>query len=672
MSSTTTSGVSVADALAAAVEALGGQHRQGQLDMAKAIAETFDGGDHLLVQAGTGTGKSLGYLVPAILHALQGAKGDRPKRVIIATATLALQHQLIERDLPRLADALEPLLGRRPTYAVLKGRHNYVCLDKINRAEPEDDSDDALFSTPVSALGKQVKRLRDWTETTDTGDRDDYPGELDPRIWRSVSVQRRECVGASKCAFGMECFVEFAREKSRNADIVVTNHAMLAIHVVEQHPLLPEHDCVVIDEAHEMVDRFTGTATVELSARDVEMAASRCRKELEPVFVERLEDAAGLLDVELHILLNGDRGPIRVENVGGSFLLALTAARDAGHAALTAMNANKEKSEDPDVAAARQRAKGQVELVHDVAGKLLSLTQFDVAWVEAGERRPPVIRVAPLSVASLVRDGLFNKSRVVMTSATLTLGGSFDPVAAQVGLKVGERASGWRGLDVGSPFDHAKQGILYCPRNLTPPGRDGISDDVLDEIAELLMAAGGRTLALFSSWRGVERAAEHVEKLIDKAGLFDDLPLLVQKRGDRVGDLVSKFAADPATSLFGTLSLWQGVDVPGHSCTLVIIDRIPFPRPDDPVMAARARKIDEQGGSGFAQVSVPKAALLLAQGVGRLVRSVEDRGVVAILDSRFATARYGDFLRKSLPPFWFTNDGAQVRSALSRLNDAGS
>jgi ATP-dependent DNA helicase DinG len=660
--------IDVSTALSAAVEALGGEHRAGQVQMAAAVAEAFASGEHVLIQAGTGTGKSLGYLVPSILHAMQGAKAGRPARVVVATATLALQHQLVERDLPRLADALEPLMGRRPTFAVHKGRHNYVCLDKVSRKAPEED-EEALFATPTSILGKQAARVHEWIQSTDSGDRDDYPGELDPRVWRSVSVQPRECVGANSCAFGAECFVEAAREEARDVDVIVTNHAMLAIHVLEQ-PLLPEHDVVVVDEAHEMADRFTGTATDELSVSDVHRAASRARREVEPAFIERLEDAAALLESEIQALMDGRSGTVRIESVQGSLLLALAGVRDASHAAVTAMNANKDRSEDPDTVSARHRAKAAADQVHDVAGKLLSLTQHDVAWIETSDRRAPVIRVAPLNIAGLLRESLFAKSTVVLTSATLTLGGSFEPLAAQVGLPVGAKDRTWRGIDVGSPFDHAKQGILYCPRHVPAPGREGVSEAALDELADLLIAAGGRTLALFSSWRGVERASEHLTARLIDAGRAADLPMLVQRRGDRVGDLISRFAADPRTSLLGTLSLWQGVDVPGHSCTLVAIDRIPFPRPDEPLVAARSRKADESGGSGFAQVSVPRAALLLAQGVGRLVRGVDDRGVVAVLDSRLANAGYGPFLRASLPPFWWTTDGQQVRESLARLDEA--
>jgi ATP-dependent DNA helicase DinG len=244
-----------------------------------------------------------------------------------------------------------------------------------------------------------------------------------------------------------------------------------------------------------------------------------------------------------------------------------------------------------------------------------------------------------------------------------------DPMARSVGLDVLRRGEEWDELDAGSPFDYSVQGILYCAVDLPPPDQDGIAIEALDELAALIEAAGGRTLALFSSWRGVERAAEHVQRLFADR---PDRPLLVAQRGDSVAELVRTFAAQPRASLLGTVSLWQGIDVPGDTCTLVTIDRLPFPRPDDPVTAARAAAVDAAGGSGFAAVQVPRAALLLAQGVGRLIRSSSDRGVVAILDSRLATRGYGATLRATLPPLWYTTDRATVLESLRNLDRAAT
>ena len=296
---------------------------------------------------------------------------------------------------------------------------------------------------------------------------------------------------------------------------------------------------------------------------------------------------------------------------------------------------------------------------------------------------PASLYLAPLQVSSVLRENLLTKTPVIATSATLSVGKSFDSIAASIGFEVGRNSAeeeeddedesfepgeidpaNVQMLDVGSPFDFANQGMLYLPKHLPEPGRDGPSMDALTELGELAEAAGGRTLALFSSWRGVEMADEHLRKVLKEL----KLPIITQRRGDAVGPLVDRFAADPRSILLGTISLWQGIDVPGPSCTLVVIDRIPFPRPDEPVMAARAAEADEAGGSGFMQVSLPRAALLLAQGTGRLIRSIDDRGVVAILDSRITTKRYGSILLNSMPPFWRTSDAKIIKDSLKRLD----
>ncbi len=643
----------VDNALDAVVEAMGGQRREGQHEMANAVAAAISEGSHVIVQAGTGTGKSFGYLVPAAVHA-----ATTNNTVVVATATLALQRQLVERDLPRLAEALEPIMSRPVTFAVLKGRNNYVCLEKLNGTVPEDESE-ALFSTKRSELGDQVVAVRAWAESTETGDRDEYPDEIDPRVWRSFSVGRRECVGESKCTFGEECFTVKRRLQAQEADIVITNHAMLAIDAIEGIPVLPEHDAVIIDEGHELVDRATAAITSELTVSMVEKAISRVRKQIDAETVERLEVASETLDDAMREEALALGGPTQLTSLPKNVLLALTMVRDACNNAMSELAADRDK--EPSAMAARQQARGALEDVHDVAGSLLIAGAHDVVWLDPGENRAPTLKLAPLSVSGLLREALFNKTPVVLTSATLTVGGGFDSLVGSLGLTESTVVT----MDVGSPFDHAKQGILYVAKDLPAPGREGIAMEALDELAELIEAAGGRTLALFSSWRGVERAAEYLRVRLDSK----KFPVLVQRKGDSVGNLVDKFTADQASTLLGTVSLWQGVDVPGESCIQVVIDRIPFPRPDDPLLSARQRAVDEAGGSGFRSIAVPKAGLLLAQGAGRLIRGPEDRGVVAVLDSRLATAAYGRALRASLPPFWYTTDRPTVVSALTRLRD---
>ena len=643
-----TSAPPVADLLDLAVAELGGQVRAGQHRMATEIGACLDAGSGtVLVQAGTGTGKSLAYLVPAARFAT-----GRDEPVVIATATLALQRQLVEKDLPVVSRALTPVLGREVTFAVLKGRSNYVCLDRLNRGSPDPD-EPALFDSPTSRLGKQAARVQRWAQSTPTGDRDDLAEPVDGRVWAGLSISARECPGATNCAFGQDCFAEAAKARAREADLVVTNHALLAIHVQGDVPVLPEHGGVVVDEAHELVDRMTTALTRELSAVVVERAIARARKFLGPELGDPLTDAAGFLGDVLAGLPEA-----RLRELPDELVVALTALRDAGRAALTKLRGDS--SDAQDAASDRTTARAGIQAVHEVAADALRLDADSVAWVGGRSGGPVTLYLAPISVHDLLSANLFAGRPVVLTSATLATGGSFDPLADSLGCP-----DGWHGLDVGSPFDHSRQGMLYCAADLPRPGRDGISEQALEQIADLIDAAGGRTLALFSSWRSVERSEEVLRRRLASR---PDRPLLVARRGDAVAGLVRQFAEDPRSSLLGTLSLWQGVDVPGPSCTLVVIDRIPFPRPDDPVVSARQELIDSRGGSGFAAVSVPRAALMLAQGAGRLIRSPEDRGVVAVLDSRLATTGYGARLRQSLPPLWWTTDLPTVLAALGRLD----
>lgn len=660
----------VAELLTAAVDALGGQHRDGQRDMAAAVAKTLVSGEHVAVQAGTGTGKSLAYLVPAIRHAMA-----KDTTVIISTATIALQRQLVDRDLPRLADALAPVLGRRPTFAILKGRRNYLCLHRLSGPD-EVEPDEQLFDPfAVSAMGRNVKRLHDWAQDTDTGDRDELVPGVPDNAWRQVSVTARECLGAARCPVGTDCFAERAKAEAGRADVVVTNHALLAIDALENRAVLPEHDAVVIDEAHDLVDRVTGVATAELTAAAVAIAARRCGKLIDQAVADRLSEAGEGL------ALVGQDAPLgRWEHgLPPAVAGALRAVHDSVAACRTGLGS--ERREDPDNATARKLALALLDEVGETAARLLGAfveedpaKRYDVVWLaEQGADRTRVLRVAPLSVGGLLRERLFGERKVVLTSATLTLGGSFDALARQWGLPP-EKPSAevqepdpvpdpdkprWSGLDVGSPFDHARSGILYVAKRLPAPGRDGLPPAYLDEIAELVTASAGGALGLFSSMRAAKQATEALRGRLDQ-------PILCQG-DDATGLLVKRFAEDDKTCLFGTLSLWQGVDVPGRSLRLVIIDRIPFPRPDDPLVAARQRAVDGRGGNGFLSVSATHAALLLAQGAGRLLRGMDDRGVVAILDSRLVTARYGGFLRASLPPFWPTTDPEVVRAALTRL-----
>jgi ATP-dependent DNA helicase DinG len=636
------------DLLHAAVSGVGGVERPGQVAMARAVAEAVEKGEHLLVQAGTGTGKSLAYLVPALSHAF-----DSGKPAVVATATLALQAQIVDRDMPRVADALAPLLRRRPTYALVKGRRNYVCLNKLEGGFP--DEEEGLLSVgqvdaSAGRLGAEVVRLREWAGHTESGDRDELVPGVSERAWRQVSVSAHECLGG-RCPFVADCFVERAREAAKDVDVVVTNHSFMAIDSFEGRQMLPQHDVLVVDEAHELVDRVTATITDELTGSLVATAAKRAGRMSENT--SELAEAGELLAAALERVEEG-----RMVGVPDAVGLALARVRD------TARQVQSDLKPPPgtEVDGARQVARAAVDEVHENAERILEERELDVVWLAHDPRRGPVLRVAPMSVAALVREKVFDDRTLVLTSATLELGGTFDAVAGTIGLR-GDGAPAWRGLDVGSPFDYPKQAIAYVAAHLPPPGRDGTSEAALDEIEELVRAAGGRTLGLFSSTRAAQHAAE-----VMRARLGDEFPVLCQGE-DQITTLVRQFARSARTCLFGTLTLWQGVDVPGSSCQLVIIDRIPFPRPDDPLASARSQAIARMGGNGFMAVSATHAALRLAQGAGRLVRRADDRGVVAFLDSRMMTARYAGFLQRSLPPFYPTTDTQMVLAALGRLDE---
>ncbi|MGC4890292.1 ATP-dependent DNA helicase [Micromonospora sp. DT227] len=683
--------------LAAAVGAVpGGATRPGQQLMAEAIERSIASGEHLLVQAGTGTGKSLAYLAPALTV-------DGP--VVVSTATLALQSQLVDHDLPRLADAVEPVLGRRPTFAVLKGRHHYLCLARLD-SSVEDEPDDALFDAPrpggtkwlgeAGRLGKQVQRLRDWAEETATGDRDELDPGVDDQVWRSVSMPARECVGASRCPFGQECFAEASRARAREADLVVTNHSLLAVDMLAGRHIVPPHRLLVVDEAHELADRVSSAAQAELVPELIDRSTRRARPLLRPDHADRLTEAGDALAVGL---AEAPAGRLTA-GLPPALREACTLLDSATRAALEAIG--DVKADDPDPVR-KQQAKAVLDELSTTAQRLLEEGDHDVAWVEKpenGSRRALV--VAPLSVAGTLATHLYDERTVVATSATLALGGRFDTVARALGLDApppappspaaaaaataaaagrgtdpapvasteGSRAAigtvpategpGWRSLDVGSPFDYARQGILYVAAHLPRPSVSGLPTAAGEELLALVGALGGRTLGLFSSRRAAQQAAELLRARTD-------LPVLLQGE-EALPLLVRRFRQERESCLFGVMSLWQGVDVPGDACQLVVIDRLPFPRPDEPLAAARAAAVDAGGGSGFAAVSVPIAAVRLAQGVGRLIRATGDRGVVAVLDSRLETARgYGPFLRRSLPPFWYTTRPEVARGALERL-----
>lgn len=657
-----------ADTLAAAVAAIGGTPRPGQQAMCDQVMRSLVDGAHLLVQAGTGTGKSLGYLAPALVWATQ-----TEQTVLVATATLALQAQLAEKDIPVATGALAGVLGREPRTEILKGRSNYACLLRVRDGSGVEQ--DSLLGgaelvqavrgsqgESTSVLGAEVVALREWAEAEaragGLADRDNAPSHS-AQAWAQVSVPVRECLGAAKCRYGQECFVEESRARARQADLVVTNHALLAINAMHGGTALPEHAAVIIDEAHELASRVTSAASDELSPQQIERVAKRSASWLDDDLAVELLEVADSFAASLD-----EAKPGRITEPGSLAIQAAQLVREASRRAVSAMTAGSGQGAEPE----RTQASAAMKEIFDIAERIGKLNDFDVVWLSERERFGRQLNVAPLSVAGLMREKVLGESTTILTSATLKLGDSFDAMARSVGLRPEDRIedtepaddSQWRGLDVGSPFDYPRQGILYVATGLANPGRDGIGPDALGELAELIWAADGRTLGLFASQRSAEAAADHLR------AQFPALNVLCQGEA-QLSELTRTFISDERSCLLGTLSLWQGIDVPGHACRLVVMDKIPFPRPDDPLMQARQQAVVEAGGNGFMQVTAAHAALLLAQGAGRLIRRDSDRGVVAILDPRLMKARYGGYLRSSLPPFWVTTDAEVVTQALQRL-----
>ncbi|MDR2895075.1 MAG: ATP-dependent DNA helicase [Propionibacteriaceae bacterium] len=639
--------------LLAAVERLGGSPRDGQIEMAACIDRSWTVGHHAMIQAGTGTGKSLGYLVPAVATLCQATD---QAQVVVATATLALQTQLANKDLPTVLAAADDLDLPAISWSVLKGAANYICLLKTRDA-PLDPSelqpsltdvnpDPAQAST--SDLGGQVLELRSWAKTmvkqAKIADRDEAPSHS-PRAWAQVSVNGRECIGSS-CPYVNQCFVMAARERSAKSQLVITNHALVAVEAergwASLHP-----EALIIDEAHELESRVTTARTAELRPSAIDRLTRLVKARLTDATLDSLIGAAQRFADALEMTPAGRLQPGEVTQAAGDLRASLRQV----------ISGLGKDDADPHAEQLSSEAQGLFEACERVA----ALSEDDVVWVAKNQAYGVEVLVAPLSVAQAIRGSILDHQPTVLTSATLALAGSFDAINRSVGLPAdGSDADECDRIDVGSPFDYASQGICYIGADLEPPGRDGPTDATLTEVVDLVEASGGHALGLFSSMRAAQLAADHLRSTTS-------IPVLVQGEG-HLPELIRQFLDDGRTCLFGTISLWQGVDAPGSTCHLVIVDRIPFPRPDEPLIRARQDQVSRHGGNGFMQVAASHAALMLAQGTGRLIRSVSDRGVVAILDSRLATARYGRFLLAAMPPLWRTTDRALVLAALRRLN----
>jgi ATP-dependent DNA helicase DinG len=609
----------VAGALGKVVARLpgGGEARPGQVRMAEAVARALLERRHLVVQAGTGTGKSLAYLVPAILSG---------QRVVVATATKALQDQLANKDLPFLTEHL----GWPFEAAVLKGRSNYLCKQR-GREVAGGDGQLELDADELTGLSQEVALMLAWAAESPTGDRAELDFEPRPRAWAQLSVSAVECPGANKCPIGDDCFAEKARRRAAEADVIVVNTALYGMHLLSGGHLLPEHDVVVFDEAHHLEDVAATSLGLELAAGRFTALGRMSLGLLDQGHKEAasaVEDAGAKLEAAL-IPLHGAAvaGVADGEGLADEGLSAAVAVAAERVRALSSAlrGAGGDDPGDGRKARAQQAASHLAGDLAVVAG----LPPTHVAWVE-GQPHSPVLRIALVDVARLLAEQLWGEITAVLTSATIPPG-----LPDRLGLPKAQTDV----VDVGSPFRYREQALLYVPKRMPPPPGERWEAAVIDELAWLIDAAGGRALALFTSYRGMERAAQ---------ALAGQLPgrLLTQLDLPKPA-LVKAFTEDETSSLFATMGFWQGIDVPGPSLSLVCIDRLPFPRPDEPLTQARR---DRAGPDAFNVVDIPRAATLLAQGAGRLIRTAEDRGVVAVLDPRLATRRYRAALLLPVPP----------------------
>lgn len=619
------------DAVTAALPAA--EERAGQREMAELVAESLARGRHLVVQAGTGTGKTLAYLVPAIVSG---------RRTVVATATKALQDQLATKDLPFLAAELAEL-GHDVDWAVLKGRSNYLCLQRLREmSQPATGQLELEDMSPLNRV--EIRKLAEWAGSTRTGDQAELDWSPNDSTWRAVSVGSDECPGADRCPVGQECFAEQARRRAQASDVVVVNTYLYGLHVGSGGAILPEHDVVVFDEAHVLEDTMSDTVGVQVApGRFVSVGATVRRFLDDPQLVGSITDLAQLFRDALT--------PFFGQRLATPLPEPVVEALQEAQLRLTRVGEAIQRIETSveDAQQRKLRAQRMVTRSMEAIEAALAASDGTVPFV-SGSRDAPRLEIAPLDVGPTLDAGVWQERTAILTSATIP--GS---LARRVGLPA-ERTSE---ADVGSPFDYDQQALLYCAVHLPPPKSPGFRPAVADELVAMIQAAGGRTLALFTSWAAMDDAVAAVGDRVD-------VPILTQRDLPKPA-LVQAFTESEETCLFATTGMFQGVDVPGRTLSLVVIDKLPFPRPDDPLLSARREQL---GPAAFGEIDVPRAATLLAQACGRLIRNSTDHGVVAVLDSRLGTARYRWDIVKALPPMKRTRHRDEVERFLREIRDA--
>jgi ATP-dependent DNA helicase DinG len=611
--------------------------REQQLAMADAVARAIDERGQLLAEAGTGTGKTFAYLVPALLS---GGK------VVVSTGTKTLQDQLFQRDLPLVRDALKVPV----TVALLKGRANYVCHYHLERARQE-----GVFAS--RADGRYLKRIESFARTSTTGDKAELADVPDNAgIWAQVTSTRENCLGGECPNYG-ECFVMNARKEALAADVVVINHHLFFADVVLKddglNELLPACNTVILDEAHQLPDTATLFFGEELSAgqlselaRDAELEGLRTARDYAPL----PEAAQGVVQALRRVRLAAGETPGKSPRAAALRRPDFSDALDALAAALEllASELSRQAERSDPMALCAQRAT-------DAAARLTRWRDGDdpdwIRWVDITTRGWQ-LHASPLSIADIFARQIADTARSwIFTSATLAVGGDFTLYQRELGL-VHAATGCWD-----SPFDYSAQALLYLPRELPEPNSFEHTDAVVAAALPVLKASRGRAFLLFTTLRALGRARETIAAALAREGL--DYPLLVQGEGSR-SELLSRFRVLGNAVLLGSQSFWEGVDVQGEALSLVIIDKLPFAPPDDPLFAARLDHIARAGGNPFLDYQLPQAAISLKQGAGRLIRSESDRGVLMICDRRLADKPYGRRILQALPPMRRTRELADV------------
>ena len=602
----------------------GAEERQGQIDMSHAIAESLAAGKSIIVQAGTGTGKSLGYLVPALLAG---------KKTVVATATKALQDQLNRNDLPLLHEHLDVPFS----WAVVKGRNNYICQQRVT--ELRDDSGQLELEGIGDSAKQEIQELIAWSSTTTTGDFEELQALPSERAKTALSVGADECPGKNKCSVGEKCFAEKARESANTADVIVVNIHLYGNHIASGENILPEHEVVIFDEAHQIESVFSDTAGVNLSSGRFSSLASSIRKVIaDPNVTNKLEEY-GLLFSGATGHFHGQRLPTPLpQKISDPLGLArieimslISMLRDL-------------KTDNEQVQQKSYRAQTQAMRLTEALDIALGTIEGYVAYVEGSPERPQ-LKISPLHVGEVLNNSVWSSHAAVLTSATV-------PYAMPE--RVGLNTEGTEVLTVDSPFNYEKNARLYCSPKFPDRNSPQFTDFVHDELEALITAAGGRTLALFTSHKALRLATE---------ALRDRVPFPILSQNDYPRQrIIEMFLEDESSCIFASQSFFQGVDLPGRTLSLVVLDKIPFPVPTDPLLQARREAVGRK--DAFRLIDLPIAATSLAQAAGRLIRTATDQGVVAVLDNRLATAAYWRTLVHAMPPMTRTRDREAVEQFL--------